>query len=265
MVVMLSSPIEFEGGSIEFKDDDADETRYETYNLSKGDVISWRGWTWHLVRPVTSGQRDVLVIEFWTNTDCTESGESRGGDTLESLQHVIAIDTSSSVLRSMLGAKICKRLPCESESEAEDAEAAYREGVSLAPSNPRRLKSLAYFIVGGSYLQQWQAFQYLSQACHLEYLETSDRFACLGLPCLVWALGATLLHTTFPPANDGAEDKEEVDPVALRADIDSQVFKLVVGAISCFALWMVIRQMEKSTPKVIRKVEKPNGKKVKSK
>ena len=80
---------DFEGGTFEAK---RGQCREEA-NSTLGDVLAWRGWDDHRVTPVSSGQREVLVAEWWLD-NCTDA-YSRPGDTLASLLAVLEVPSAS--------------------------------------------------------------------------------------------------------------------------------------------------------------------------
>lgn len=146
LLVMLSKADDYEGGAVEFRADSAQE-RYE---LDAGDVLAWRGWTYHRVFPVTRGLRDVFVVEWWLGEDCTTSLVSRGADSVEGLRNSLLKDPNSPNLHRLLGEALCLQLPCSDGETAAAAEAEYRKAVALAPQDPTAVHSLGHFLLGSS-------------------------------------------------------------------------------------------------------------------
>jgi len=234
--VLLTPSDEFEGGSLEFmNDDNGDNVLYEHINVDAGDFVAWRGWTQHKVRPILFGHRDVLVVEWWSNEDVTESQQPRGADTIESITHAISLDPTSSWLQTDLGRTICRSLPCDSIAEAQDAEHAFRKAVSLAPLNAMRHRRLAEFVGG------FDSFQHYHTACSLE-----QGF----LPCSLSAFGEmiTLMVWGRPvEVSEGTATSAEDEKAALQAEMKGQFKTIVAVGILTLGIWLLIRKLEGGT------------------
>ena len=112
--VLLSTPgRDFDGGVVELvrKADAvsglADCT--EEHRARIGDVLSWRGWEWHRVSPVTRGTRRVLVLEWWAPSHAKEEADDalgRGGDSVAGLRESLRSDPQSATLHKILADKI---------------------------------------------------------------------------------------------------------------------------------------------------------------
>jgi len=232
MAVMLSASSDFSGGAIEFMNDDLDNTVNETHSLDLGDVLAWRGWTYHRVLPVTSGVREVLIVEWWSNADCSESHVQRDGDTRNGLKRAIMVDPTSSYLYSALGTLICKRLPCDDEADAQEAENVLRKAAKLSPRNPRRLRSLALFLGG------YEGFQKLHEAC------VQDSAGWSAWSCMFQAAKDIIARSVFPSVVFEPDSTDEVERVVVIIDILSQVKTLILGSLAAITLWVLIKKLE---------------------
>jgi len=148
VAVMLSPQSAYTGGAVELVSGEA----RERYELRAGDALAWRGWTDHRVQEVWSGLREVLVVEWWVGQDCASSHEPRAGDTADSLRYALSLAPASPNLHRWFGEAYCVRLPCvgyrDDEDDAELAETAFRQAVSLAPNSANSLFALGTFLSG---------------------------------------------------------------------------------------------------------------------
>jgi len=221
--VLLSSPSSFAGGWIELANDDGEASLYENITLQAGDFISWRGWTSHRVSPLIVGERDILVVEWWNGEDVTASQLPRGSDTVEGLKHAITLDPTSSYLHRTLGRKLCQRLPCNSDGEAQEAEVALRQALRLAPKKARMHIVLANFLGGIG------AFRHFYNACSLEPA---------SLPCFCVAFFKTI-DRMFKPAS-----VDEIGEEALWDDMMRNLARLLVGGVAATLLFLFIWRLE---------------------
>merc|ERR1712008_583370 len=94
MVVMLSRLGEYSGGGFEVEN--IDRVRVESRRLDRGEVMAWKSWRPHGVRPVTRGKRHVLVIEFWDQEE--QLGEKlvhRQGENPDIFQYCLNVQRAS--------------------------------------------------------------------------------------------------------------------------------------------------------------------------
>mmetsp|Transcript_87568 Transcript_87568/g.194698 ORF Transcript_87568/g.194698 Transcript_87568/m.194698 type:complete len:393 (-) Transcript_87568:46-1224(-) len=168
LVAMLSNADEYEGGALEFRNG----AITEQYVLAVGDVLAWRGWTAHRVLPVTRGLRDVFVIEWWLDEDCTTSLLRRASDSLDGLRNALRVDPNSPNLHRWMGKALCEKLPCSDSESAATAEAEFRKAVELAPNDATSMRSLGRFLQGRmshvGISKRAEGMHYLSAASELD-------------------------------------------------------------------------------------------------
>jgi len=71
LILYLTDPKKYKGGALQLRDDPSNTKAgnvLNTYKLNKGDIVVFLGEVMHQVTPVTSGDRDVLVIELKGST-----------------------------------------------------------------------------------------------------------------------------------------------------------------------------------------------------
>mmetsp|Transcript_17775 Transcript_17775/g.45973 ORF Transcript_17775/g.45973 Transcript_17775/m.45973 type:complete len:296 (-) Transcript_17775:214-1101(-) len=73
--VMLSDANAFEGGQFTTT---GEAGRRETHAFSRGSALAFLSLKRHGVRPVTAGERRVLVVEFWQGVDVSVAGRDEG-------------------------------------------------------------------------------------------------------------------------------------------------------------------------------------------
>ncbi len=76
IAVMLSSKEEYEGGTFEYRDP-VSKNIVTMNELQKGDMMVWKSWVEHRVKPITKGARSVLVVEFWSEPENTQDNDGR--------------------------------------------------------------------------------------------------------------------------------------------------------------------------------------------
>mmetsp|Transcript_108217 Transcript_108217/g.316507 ORF Transcript_108217/g.316507 Transcript_108217/m.316507 type:complete len:514 (-) Transcript_108217:57-1598(-) len=62
-VALASAGRDYQGGELELRGPGG--RRQLVADMQRGDVVAWRGWDEHRVRPVSSGRREVIVAEWW--------------------------------------------------------------------------------------------------------------------------------------------------------------------------------------------------------
>ena len=64
VTLFLNDPEEYEGGEfdLELRGPNSNEERFDSFKLPKGSIITFPSYTWHRVRPVTSGVKKSLVL-----------------------------------------------------------------------------------------------------------------------------------------------------------------------------------------------------------
>lgn len=228
MAVMLSKLEEYSGGQVELRQAnniDADE-RYE---LSFGQAIAWRGWTNHRVSPVTSGLREVFVVEWWLDADCSVTRQPRADDSVEGVRRALQLDDTSANLNRWLGELLCDQLPCRDDIEAE-AEAAFRRAQKLAAKEATATHALGNFLIGSEgVLQRAEGLRYLRHAHALDPTvarppppELGDVDVLLDkawhLGCVVLFLALLMPLLMFLERRDKASAKTSATPVAKQRD-----------------------------------------------
>jgi hypothetical protein len=178
MAIMLSENGDYDGGE--------SEVEQERYRLQIGEAAAWRGWTNHRVAPVTRGMREVFVVEWWTEADCTLPGaDPRADDSLSGVRHALQIDSENGPLHRSYGEQLCKQMhECATEMVAEEAERAFRRAVELQPTHVLALFDLGFFLLtSDNFLVQREGKELCREAHHLDPNIVSE------LPPEVEALG----------------------------------------------------------------------------
>ncbi|CAK0807911.1 unnamed protein product [Prorocentrum cordatum] len=141
MAVALSSAGEhFDGGELQVRDrQQGRELLHTVSDLRRGDVVAWRGWDVHRVRPVRSGRRRVLVAEWWLGTGCSEA-DPRPRDSEEAILRVLQSHGDSAQLHTILGADLAER------GDLAGAEKSLRTAVELDPRHLEAQHGLAYVL-----------------------------------------------------------------------------------------------------------------------
>eukprot|EP00931_Biecheleriopsis_adriatica_P005161 TRINITY_DN106702_c0_g1_i1.p1 TRINITY_DN106702_c0_g1~~TRINITY_DN106702_c0_g1_i1.p1 ORF type:complete len:341 (+),score=63.68 TRINITY_DN106702_c0_g1_i1:66-1088(+) len=193
VVVMLSEQGEFEGGRQEVRFNGS--TR--KHELSRGDVMVWRGWTEHRVTPVTDGIRKVFIVEFWSGADVAFSMQPNAANSPESLEAAIKSDPTSGMLQMMRGVALCGRLPCQTPLLAAEAEVSFRLAVQLEPESYKSWLSLGIFLGGASDLRRLEALVALWSACKRQSKD--------ALTCTILALFTHIRHSYVQLSQSAAD------------------------------------------------------------
>lgn len=126
VAVPLDERSSYDGGKIEVVS--VDGTTHVAWPR-RGDAVVWRGWDRHRVLPITRGERNVLVGEFWSERS-GQAWNRMDGRPLEDLQRyrdALKLDSRSAALQEGLGVIASK------QGESDLAEASFRQAVSLNP------------------------------------------------------------------------------------------------------------------------------------
>ena len=109
----------------------------QSFVAAYGDVLAWRGWEEHMVMPVTSGRRRVLVAEWWSphvHGDVREV-DDRPDDSYEGLREAMSHDPSSPILRSLSASMLLElvraALPSMAQMTEEEQEQLRRDVAEL--------------------------------------------------------------------------------------------------------------------------------------
>lgn len=127
---------DFTGGALEVRKSPFWEGCVERItDVSRGDVVAWRGWNMHRVLPVEEGKRQVIVAEWWKGPSCLD-GHKRAEDTLETVEDATSLDASPE-LQVLLGQILMK------SGDLSRAEASFRTAIELDAQNAEAFTRLA--------------------------------------------------------------------------------------------------------------------------
>eukprot|EP00930_Biecheleria_cincta_P020756 TRINITY_DN15535_c0_g1_i3.p1 TRINITY_DN15535_c0_g1~~TRINITY_DN15535_c0_g1_i3.p1 ORF type:complete len:527 (-),score=73.53 TRINITY_DN15535_c0_g1_i3:468-2048(-) len=105
-VSLATAGVDFDGGDFEIRNDR--DVVHRVTDIHRGDVVVWRGWEDHQVRPVSRGRRTVIVAEWWFGPTCS-SLDMRPADAESYTRKAIDLDTTSIVLNGLLAEHLIKR------------------------------------------------------------------------------------------------------------------------------------------------------------
>eukprot|EP00931_Biecheleriopsis_adriatica_P056430 TRINITY_DN33430_c0_g1_i1.p1 TRINITY_DN33430_c0_g1~~TRINITY_DN33430_c0_g1_i1.p1 ORF type:complete len:513 (+),score=77.21 TRINITY_DN33430_c0_g1_i1:89-1627(+) len=96
---ITSAGVDYDGGELQVR---TPGSAVQTVSdLKRGDMVTWRGWDTHRVRPITRGQRQVIVAEWWLGPPAIR-GDTRPGETLEKVRNTLEVGKESGILNRML-------------------------------------------------------------------------------------------------------------------------------------------------------------------
>ncbi|CAE8723545.1 unnamed protein product, partial [Polarella glacialis] len=126
-VALCTAGEDFEGGEFQVRDGHREQEVVHTIaGARRGDVVAWRGWDLHRVRPVRRGLRRVLVAEWWLGPCCSEA-DQRPEDLEDVVLRVLQIGGANAQLQVILS-----RLLVE-QGELARAEESCRAALQLDP------------------------------------------------------------------------------------------------------------------------------------
>eukprot|EP00930_Biecheleria_cincta_P061388 TRINITY_DN46961_c0_g1_i1.p1 TRINITY_DN46961_c0_g1~~TRINITY_DN46961_c0_g1_i1.p1 ORF type:complete len:516 (+),score=93.75 TRINITY_DN46961_c0_g1_i1:59-1606(+) len=96
---LTSAGIDYDGGDLQVRTPGSEVQTVS--DLQRGDMVAWRGWDIHRVRPVIRGQRQVIVAEWWLGPPASK-GDTRPGDTLQIVRNTLQVGKHSGILNRML-------------------------------------------------------------------------------------------------------------------------------------------------------------------
>ena len=99
---LTTASTDFDGGELQVRAP-ANGPIKTVSDLQRGDLVAWRGWDRHRVRPVTRGQRQVIVAEWWLGPSAKDERLTRPPETADIVRNTLPLGAhDSGTLNSIL-------------------------------------------------------------------------------------------------------------------------------------------------------------------